>query len=186
MANSLVIRKALSKVSFGILLTLLGSTCLAETQSSVNDTEVKLTMNLENEVREEIEEMHRFFVDWFNGKAAQPVFDEFTSRFDDTVKYIGAEGSLLDRTALIGFLGGAQGIASNFRIAIRDVKIQSLSDSHIVVTYTEWQRHATFSDRPENGRITTLILSKSKPFRWMHIHETWLPEAIDKAGPYDF
>lgn len=172
MNNKLIVRNTLLKTSFCMTLMLLSSICLAETQFSGNDMEVNTTTNLENDVRTEIEEMHQFFVDWFSGKAEQSVFDEFTSRFDSNVKYIGVDGSLLDRTALVDFLGGARGIGSNFRIAIRDVKVQHLSDSHVIVTYTEWQRQATFSDRPENGRLTTLILSTSKPFRWIHIHET--------------
>ncbi len=165
---------------------LMGSVCAAETQLSGKDIEINTSMNLEHKVRIEVEEMHQFFVDWFNGTADQLVFDKFTSRFDSKVNYIGPGGSLLDRNALVGFLGGARGISSDFRIAIRDVKIQHLSDSHIIATYTEWQRQAIFSDRPENGRVTTVILSKSEPFRWLHIHETWLPEEIFRKELFDF
>ena len=186
MNNILIDRNTALKASLWMLLISLSSISFAETQFSGNDIEVNTTTSLENDVRVEIVEMHQFFVDWFSGKAEQSVFDEFTSRFDNKVKYIGTGGALLDRTALLDYLGGARGIGSDFRIAIRDVQIQHLSDSHIIATYTEWQRQATFSDRPENGRRTTLVLSKSKPFRWIHIHETWLPEAIEKAGPYDF
>ena len=186
MNNYLTVRNVLFNTSFSMVLIFLSSMCSAETQLSGNDIDENTSMNLENDVRIEIEEMHQFFVDWFNGKAELSVFDEFTTRFDNNVKYIGADGPFFDRTALIGFLGGARGIGSDFRIAIRDVKIQHQSDSHVIATYTEWQRQATFSDRPESGRLTTLILSKSKPFRWIHIHETWLPEEIYKAGPYDF
>ncbi|MFT5131863.1 MAG: hypothetical protein ACI9SC_000325 [Gammaproteobacteria bacterium] len=186
MNNKLIVRNTLLKASLWMFLILLSRICLAEPQFSGNDMGVNTTMHLENDVRTEIEEMHQFFVDWFSGKAEQSVFDEFTARFDSNVKYIGTNGSLLDRAALLDFLGGARGIGSDFRIAIRDVKVQQLSDSHVIATYTEWQRHATFSDRPENGRLTTVVLSMSKPFRWLHIHETWLPEVIYKAGPYDF
>ncbi|NKB35579.1 MAG: hypothetical protein GKR93_00230 [Gammaproteobacteria bacterium] len=186
MNNKLIGRKPVLLSSLWLLLISLNSICLAETRHSESDMEPIAARSLEKDVRIEVEELHQFFVDWFNGKADQSVFDEFTSRFDSKVHYIGPGGALLDQTALTGFLAGARGIASDFRIAIRDVKVLHQSDSHIIATYTEWQRHAVFSDRPESGRRTTVVLSKSKPFRWLHIHETWLPEEIYKAGPYDF
>lgn len=165
---------------------LLSSTGLAEAELTESDMRSGTGKNIERDVQIEIEEMHEFIVNWFNGKAEQSVFYGFMSRFDNEVHYIGTDGSILDRKALVGYLSGAHGKASDFRIEIRDVKTHHVSDSYIVATYTEWQRNASFSERPESGRRTTLVLSNSKPFRWLHIHETWLPEAIYKAGPYDF
>lgn len=186
MNNKLMIRNRSFKTGLWVSLMLFASICFAEHRVSEIDGQPGTVINLESEVRQEIEEMHQFFVGWFNGKVEQSVFDKFMSRFDNTVKYIDADGSLHDRTALVGFLGGARGTGSDFRIAIRDVKVRHLSDSYVIATYTEWQRQATSSGRKESARLTTLVLSRTKPFRWMHIHETWLPEAIAKAGPYDF
>ncbi len=186
MNNKLIVRNTLLMALFSMVLSLSSSICLAEAQLAGKNMDASQAMSIENDVRVEIEELHEFFVEWFNGRADQSVFDEFSARFDSKVHYLGPNGSMLDRAALVGFLSGVRGIATDFRIAIRDVKVQHLSDSHILATYTEWQRHAIFSDRPESGRRTTVVLSKSKPFRWLHIHETWLPDELIKAGPYDF
>jgi hypothetical protein len=80
----------------------------------------------------------------------------------------------------------AHGSNPDFRIAIRDVTIRHESDTQVVATYTEWQRNAMNSDNADNGRLTTVMLSRGKPLRWLHVQETWLPEDIATAGPYNF
>lgn len=39
---------------------------------------------------------------------------------------------------------------------------------------------------PDNGRVATVLFRETEPLRWLHIHETWLPESVQSAGPYDF
>jgi hypothetical protein len=52
-----------------------------------------------------------------------------------------------------------------------------------VATYEEWQRHA---DETVTGRLSTVIfrdqLSTSNGLAWVHVHETWLPEAVQRMG----
>lgn len=143
--------------------------------------------DLKASVKKEIDELHVFFVEWFNGSADRNCYEErFVSRFDKGVHFIGPNGMILDYDQLMGMMRDAHGSNPDFRIAIRDVNIWHVSDAQIVATYTEWQRNAVNSDDADNGRLTSAILSKSQPFQWLHIHETWLPEEIAKAGPYDF
>ncbi len=46
--------------------------------------------------------------------------------------------------------------------------------------------NGTFSKPPDNGRIATIVMTKSAPLLWLAIHESWLPEAAMQADAYDF
>lgn len=142
---------------------------------------------LEKDVQKEVDELHVFFVDWFSGNADKDSYEErFVNRFDPAAIFIAPNGMLLEYEQLIGFMQGAYGSNPDFRIAIRDVKIRHESSSQVVATYTEWQRNAVDAPTPDNGRLSTAVLSRDKPFRWLHVQETWLPEEVQSAGPYDF
>ena len=59
----------------------------------------------------------------------------------------------------------------------------------MLATYEEWQRNALASTPPDNGRVATVLFEDDRAedrLRWLHIHETWLPEEVMAAGPYDF
>ena len=40
--------------------------------------------------------------------------------------------------------------------------------------------------RPTTGASPACSSRKTEPLRWLHVHETWLPRAVQDAGPYDF
>ena len=91
----------------------------------------------------------------------------------------------LEQPALVEAIGGAFGTNPDFRIAITDVRVvRDLGDT-VMATYTEWQTGAKRS-ATQNGRFTSVLMTKAAPHRWLHIHETWLPEAEQAAGDYDF
>ena len=142
---------------------------------------------LEADVRAEIEDVHQFFVRWFTGTAGPEELDTlFAPRLDDAVMFFSPDGNTMGRDGLIGLFRGAHGANPDFRIAIRDVAVRHDLGAHLLATYTEWQRGARSSAKSENARFTTVLLKKESPFRWLHIHETWLPEADRAAGSFDF
>lgn len=153
---------------------------------------------LQDAVQNEIEDLHRFFVGWFNGTVDAPVFDAvFVPRMAPGMLFISPDGHRLERDALVEMLRAAGGTNPEFRIAVRDVRILLETGEHLVVSYTEWQKGAQTSSRSENGRVTTALLkqnngalgggtSGSPDFIWHHVHETWLPDAEQAAGRYDF
>ena len=59
-------------------------------------------------------------------------------------------------------------------------------ENHLLVTYTEWQTGARTYDRPRNGRLSTALMTWAEPFRWLHVHETWLPQAEIDGADFDF
>jgi hypothetical protein len=141
---------------------------------------------LEARVRDEVEALHRFFVGWFSGALAPDIFEaEFLARFDLDFVLIPPGGVFLSLDDFRASLRQAHASNPNFRIAIRNVKLQRTLDDHVVATYEEWQRNAIASTPADNGRIATVIFEKPS-LKWLHVHETWLPESITMEGPYDF
>lgn len=146
-----------------------------------------MTATIETRVRAEIEALHEFFVGWFSGVLAQETFDAgFLRRFDPDFLLVPPAGSLLTLEHLVSAVKGAHATNPDFRIAIRNVRVQRVLGPYVLATYEEWQRFALASRPPENARIATVLFSNAEPLSWLHIHETWLDDAIAQAGPYDF
>lgn len=142
---------------------------------------------IEDEVRTEIEALHAFFVGWFSGRLPRSDFERsFLSRFAPDFLLVPPAGTLLTLGELAEGVRSAHATNPEFRIAIRNVRLRRHFDGHVLATYEEWQRNALASTPPDNARIATVLFRDSRPLRWLHIHETWLPEAIARAGPYDF
>ena len=142
---------------------------------------------VEARVREEVEALHSFFVEWFSGALAKSEFGPgFFSRFDPDFVLIPPAGSLLKLEDLASSV--RQGHASNpdFRIAIRNVEVRRILDGQILATYEEWQRNALASTPPDNARIATVVFKNVEPLQWLHVHETWLPASVASEGRYDF
>ena len=95
-------------------------------------------------------------------------------------------GSLLALEGLASGVRQAHGANPKFRIAIRNVTVHREMGGYVLATYEEWQRNALASSPPENARIATVLFESVERLRWLHVHETWMPEKIARAGPYDF
>ena len=146
-----------------------------------------MNSTLEEEVRHEIEGLHKFFVGWFTGTLPISAFEtEFLARFDPDFLLIPPAGVLLTLDEFQTALRRSHATNPAFRIAIRNVKVHRVKDNHVLATYEEWQRNALASKPPDNARIATVMFARSKALQWLHVHETWLPESIASAGPYDF
>ena len=138
-------------------------------------------------VRDEIEALHAFFVGWFSGSLAESALErDFLVRFSEDFRLIPPAGKRLRLDELTAGIKGSYGANPDFRIAIRAVHVHSVFDDHVLATYEEWQRNALASTPADNGRISTVLFRQEERLKWLHVHETWLPEEIMAAGPYDF
>jgi len=138
-------------------------------------------------VRAEVEALHAFFVGWFSGALPTERFEpDFLARFDPAFLLIPPAGSLLTLEQLAESVRRGHGTNADFRIAIRNVRVRRQTGHTIIATYEEWQRNALASTPPDNARIATVIFEDARPLRWLHVHETSMPEAVAAAGPYDF
>lgn len=142
---------------------------------------------LESLVREEIEDLHAFFVGWFSGTLEQSVFDSaFMARMDPELVLIPPAGNVLELDELEAGLRKGHGANPDFRIAIQNVRVLRSWDHHVLAIYEEWQRGARQSTPSNNGRVATVLFRRSERLTWLHVHETWLPPEVMAAGPYDF
>ncbi len=146
-----------------------------------------MSESIQESVRSEVEALHEFFCRWFPGTARKTDFEsDFIARFDPSLVFIPPAGYLLGLQDLSNLV--YKGYASNpdFRVQIRNVKVQREFDGYVLATYEEWQRNALASQPPDNGRVATVVFALSDSLRWVHIHETWLPRDVMDADPYDF
>ena len=145
--------------------------------------------SIETAVRDEIEALHRFFVDWFSGNCSNSdeyFRQEFEQRFDQQFLLIPPAGTTLDLKALSQNIYPRYASNPDFSIAIRQVRVQQQWGRQVLATYEEWQRNALASTPSNNGRIASVIFHLGEEITWLHVHETWLPQSIMAAGPYDF
>ena len=143
--------------------------------------------DLEQRVRNEVEDLHRLFVAWYSGSVAPEALEsDFVPRFDPGFVIVTPDGN---HTAIDGLTAGfrkAHGVNPDFCITIRDVMIRHELPDHLLDTYTEWQTGARAHDRPKNARLSTVLMTRVAPFRWLHVHETWLPQGEIDGGDFDF
>lgn len=143
--------------------------------------------DLTTQVRLEIESLHAFFVEWFSGRLPLDQFDAgFLRRFDPEFLLIPPAGHVMSLAELSDAVRDAHATNPPFRIAIRNVCVRRVFGGQILATYEEWQRYALASKPPENARVASVLFDAGEPLRWLHIHETWMPSDVAKAGPYDF
>ena len=146
-----------------------------------------MSNDLEQACREEIEGLHKFFVGWFSGQLPKDVFEaQFLARFDPEFLLIPPAGVLLSLDGLAKGVEDNYATNPDFRIAIRNVTVRRVLGDQMLATYEEWQRFALASKPPENARLASVLFTIGKPLKWLHIHETWMPEDVARAGPYDF
>jgi len=130
----------------------------------------------------EIEELHAFFVAWFNG--AVPDSDASWARVSDALAprfvLIAPSGQRFDRESILaGIRGryGTHGPSADFAIWTQDYQARHVGAGQALVTYEEWQRR----DGGERGRLSTaaFLADERAPNEvcWLHVHETWLPGA---------
>ncbi len=131
--------------------------------------------------RTEIVELHRFFTEWFNG--VLPDTDATWSALENGLSpdftLITPHGSVLAREPLLASLrplNGQHDAEAGFKIGIENFTCRHIDNEIVVVTYEEWQD--LHGER--KGRYSTAIFERNPGMpnrvRWLHVHETWLPE----------
>ena len=142
----------------------------------------------------EIIELHEFLEDWFTGRCAND--DTVWSggllqRFTDDFRILMPGGVRLTGSGLWDPLRAEHGRNPDFKINIRKIEQDAaLRDGVTVWTYEEWQLNALNASPPDNGRAASVVFvaDESTPtgLKWAHVHETWLPQAVIGAEPFDW
>ncbi|MEZ6016985.1 MAG: hypothetical protein R3F49_17840 [Planctomycetota bacterium] len=128
--------------------------------------------------------LHAFFNDWCVGRVpnTDPTYARFTDALAPDFQLVAPTGEELDRATIIAQLRTVHGSGA-IEIALDEVASRYVADGLWLVSYHEWQRKP---DAPWRGRTSAALLredpSAAGGFRWLHVHETWLPEAA-QTGP---
>ncbi len=135
---------------------------------------------MNDRVRAEIDELHRFFEGWMNGTlpSTPEVFDRFRSVMVDEFERITPDGQHQNLTVLTEQLWGAHGVYAGverpLRIRIESVRSRLISPSLCLATYEEWQETPAAS----TARLSTAVFEANpttpNQVCWVHVHEVWL------------
>lgn len=131
----------------------------------------------------EIIDLHEFFQGWLGGTL--PKTDAVYARLVDTMaaefSIVTPGGVQIPRTTLLEQLRAAHGSRPGWTIWIENAQARYQQGGLTVATYEEWQRQA---DGNVTGRLSTVVLREQAAtphgLSWVHVHETWLPEAVQR------
>lgn len=126
--------------------------------------------------KQEIVELHRFFAGWFRGEL--PPTDAAFSRFSTVTGadfvIITPAGRLIARAELLPSLRAAHGSRPDLRIWIERAKLRQQLGGIRIATYEEWQRQG----ESISARLSTVVFQDqagvANGLVWLHVHETWL------------
>ena len=142
----------------------------------------------------EVIALHRFFEVWFGGHCEndeQAFADGMLCRMREDFTIVLPGGAMLEGRRFWPEFKKLHGDNPDFHISIRNVQRKTLPAAPIhLVIYEEWQRNARNSKPANNGRLSSaLFLEDEKTpngIAWLHVHETWLPESVTAAEPFDW
>lgn len=138
-----------------------------------------------------IHDIHDFFTDWVGGRCpgdAETFQRNALDRISDDLVAIFPAGRRFGKEDFKGYMSSIYGSNPDFRIKIRDIRVNLVNGKMAVVNYQEWQKAAKDSDQPNNGRITTMVLAEKSTggVEILQVHETWLPEELVANGDFEF
>jgi hypothetical protein len=136
---------------------------------------------MEQQCKEEVVQLHRFFEDWFRGRLddTDPEFARFAGVLGESFSFVSTDGVLLDRTTLLDAVRGSYASWRGdpaARIWIENARLLHHHGELATMVYEEWQQ---VGERIR-GRLSTVVfqLAADRPngVVWLHVHEVWLPE----------
>lgn len=142
---------------------------------------------VEQRCRQEIIDLHAFFDAWYAGR--EPDGGAGIERLEHALatdfRMISPTGDRYDRETVIGFVRDAEASAKpvldagqTFQIWTDQHELLRVDGHMALMNYIEWQIHAG----DKRGRLSSAWFhlddngSSSRSVRWVHLHETWLPE----------
>lgn len=131
-------------------------------------------------VEREVRELHRFFEGWFRGELANSngAYGRFAGALDESFVIVTPAGVSVERAALVEGLRGAYGSqasAASYAIRVENAVAMDLGGGAWLVRYEEWQDEG----EETKGRQSSAVMREDPKapggFKWIHVHETWLP-----------
>lgn len=132
-------------------------------------------------VEREVRELHRFFEQWFRAEVpnTDEAYGRFASALDGEFVIVPPSGASVPHAELLKGLRAAYGSqrdrAEEYAIRVENVSAREVAEGTWLVRYEEWQDEGSES----KGRQSSAVLAEDDQapggFRWLHVHETWLP-----------
>lgn len=157
---------------------LVGAGCSASVVEPQTPAHAPETLT-DSDVEAEIVALHVFFEEWFRGELPQTevAFARFGDALGDDFVIVSPTGHLSARDPILSAVYDAHGSwPEGNAIRIEAVDVRWRLGGTVLATYEEWQTR----DGATTGRLSTVLMSTSSPPRWLHVHETWLPDNAPK------
>lgn len=124
----------------------------------------------------EIETIHEFFVDWYDGAVPESAFDRMELAMAPDLEMVSPDAGRLDRQAVLEAVRGGydRDEPADFEIDIRNVSLLEAAEDYGLVQYEEWQR----IDGDWEGRISVALLRQHpegpEGIVWSYVQSTML------------
>lgn len=150
---------------------------------------------VDESVSREVIDLHGLFEDWFAARCdeSDAYFDRhLRGRIAPDFRIVMPGGRLLRGDTLFADIRQAHGVNPWFRIQVRNVGARSIGEDGTLVLATceEWQKNALNSKPPNDARLSSALLKRDgaapNGILWLHMHETWFPQAVVSADRFDF
>jgi hypothetical protein len=125
----------------------------------------------------EVQELHRFFEDWFNGRLAndEAEFERFAGVLSPAFERTVPDGETLDRAETLSRVRAAHAAhGGGMRIRVEEARARTLGEGMLEVTYEEWQD----AEGEVRGRRSVALMRQSTTapngVEWVRLDETWI------------
>jgi hypothetical protein len=135
-------------------------------------------MEVDVRCRHEIEQLHQFFADWFNGDLAktEDAFDRLTTVLAEKFALVGRDGSVTDRDALVEGLWEAWGTRGGgddeIEITVDEIRLRHSEEGLHLATYIERQRVGADANARRSSVWFRSFADAPNGLEWLHVHET--------------
>jgi hypothetical protein len=127
-------------------------------------------------VKKEIEELHVFFCNWFNGSIGSNLFERFINVLADNFELITPRGTKFNKDEISDLIKTRYNTLQNMKIWVDDLRLVLETDNLVIAEYKELQT----IDDVFNKRWSTVIFEKTtnnyNGLTWFRVHETWFTE----------
>lgn len=134
-------------------------------------------MDLIERAKAEVINRHRFFVEWFTGRASETEMQASERAFASDMRMVEPDGSMIDATQVKTMLKGARGKrAQGFEIRVDLIEARLVGPDAALVIYDEHQ----LIDGQKTARRSSALFSADgdapEGVVWRHLQETWITE----------
>lgn len=131
-----------------------------------------------SQCRQEVIELHEFFVEWYTGQCDDDAFDRVEAALAPGFEMITPDGERVARETVLERVREQRDtyLPGGFDIEIRDCEVTAAGPGFALARYEEWQSSPTDG----TGRLSSALLRPDDDapagLRWVALQETWLEE----------